>query len=229
MGTFRILVIDDDHLVGWALRRALTSLPVTVDVAATAREALDHFQAGSFDMAFLDIHLPDTNGLDLLPQLRHVSPSTRVVVISSDSTPANRRRAVEGGAWQFLEKPFELNDITRILTSLGGTFPAPRRHERFLSRMELRFHLLDPEPGETGMEWRYLDATSLDVGHGGLRLTTPFPLKPGQRVVLGPTAGDDPFVHLVRADTPARVVWVADHPSGWAAGLCYELTPGRTS
>lgn len=229
MGISHVLVIEDDHLVGWALHRALSALPVAVEVVATGQEAIARLESSHFDLAFLDIHLPDANGLELLGRIKTVSPDTRVLVITSDATLANRQRAVAEGAWQFIEKPFALDDITRVVAGLRGSFRERRRHDRFLARLNLSLHLLDPAPEDADMELRYLEATAVDVGAGGLRLRTPYPLRPGQRVAFKATSGEEPLARLLRSGEPALVVWAAEGKEGFAAGLAYEVTPGRIS
>ncbi len=67
---------------------------------------------------FLDIHLPDGNGIDLLREIDKISPNAIVIVMSGDASDTNRQRAYNGGAVQFLEKPFDLADLREMIEEL---------------------------------------------------------------------------------------------------------------
>ena len=117
------LVVDDDPLIRWALATELSSLGMTVAIAGTGRTALDVLGAGRHNLVFLDIHLPDANGIDLLGDIATLSPETRVVVMSADADEENRRRSLAGGALRFLEKPFELPVIGGLVRRALGDAP----------------------------------------------------------------------------------------------------------
>ena len=115
MGGVRLLVVDDEALVCWAIERAAVRQQAHVRIAPTGAEAIACIGESPYDVAFIDIHLPDINGLELLAQLRILSPATKFVVLTSDATPGNRERAYARGAWQFIEKPFDLSEVGLLL------------------------------------------------------------------------------------------------------------------
>lgn len=116
-----VLVVDDDPLIRWALEREFSSLGATVTLTGSGKTALDEIRAIRYDLVFLDIHLPDANGIDLLGAIAAVSPATRVIVMSADADEENRQRSMAGGALQFVEKPFDLPVLHGLVRSaLGG-------------------------------------------------------------------------------------------------------------
>lgn len=216
----RALVVDDDNLISWALHKALSSLRLEVVVAGTGAEALACARAAAYEFVFLDIHLPDANGLDLLREIKLLAPGAKIVMLSCAGTAGNRRRAYESGAWQFIAKPFELAEVVSLVRSALGGHAEIRRFDRRLCHLPLRIAVLDSAHG-AGPEVQYLDATTLDVGAGGLRLHTGYPLCPGQWVRTSIADGEDSCAELVRSDAPAEVIWVVPESGGFTVGLRY--------
>jgi len=215
------LIVDDDNLVCWALERALAGQGLSVDVAQTGGEALARLGRARYDIAFLDIHLPDANGLDLLDCIQRECPQTRVVMLSCDDTCENRARAFGSGAWQFVGKPFEMAAIAGLLRSHYGQFPERRRHERYVCHAPLRIELLDPDR-DGDADLRYVEAEMSEIGQGGLRLHLDFPLRPGQKLRAWSTSREEPCARFLRRETPAEVVWVRPEHGRFAAGLRFS-------
>ena len=222
MGDLQLLVVDDDALVAWALERAASQLRADVSIAGSGSAALDSLRSGRYDLAFIDIHLPDANGLDLLLQIRDLSPATKIVVLSSDASSSNRECAFERGAWQFIEKPFELSEIAQVLGDCNnGAVEERRTGQRMLCRLPLRFDLVEREAERTnGMPCSF-EATATDVSDNGLRIQTAFELRPGQMLRLHPSQSDDPCAAKLHPGSRAQVVWVASSHDATSAGLAY--------
>ena len=222
MGDLQLLVVDDDSLVAWALERAASQLRADVSVAASGSAALDSVRAGRYDLAFVDIHLPDANGLDLLLQIRDLSPKTKIVVLSSDASSSNRECAFARGAWQFIEKPFELSEIAQVLGDCGnGSFEERRADQRMLCRLPLRFDLVERDAERADRLPCSFEATATDVSENGLRILTAFELRPGQILRLHSAHGDDPCAAKLHPGSRAQVVWVAPAHDATSAGLSY--------
>jgi len=114
----KILVVDDNELIGWGLKKGLSSRGDSVSVMADMGRALDALATERHEIVFLDIHLPDGNGLDLLDRIRNESPETRVVVITANPTERDRDRALRSGAYRFLAKPFSISEIRGIVAEI---------------------------------------------------------------------------------------------------------------
>ncbi len=221
MGDLHLLVVDDDDLVAWALEKAAAQRHAEVCVAATGSAALARVRSGSYDLAFVDIHLPDANGLDLLIEIRDLSPATKIVVLSSDATPGNRECAFARGAWQFIEKPFDLAEIAQVLGDCTGPLEERRDGKRTFCRLPIRIDVVDPPADLACAAPCSFEATATDLSDGGLRIHTAFDLQPGQFVRLHATKTDDPSAVMLRTARDAQVVWVAPGSQFRLAGLAY--------
>ncbi|MGO9139782.1 MAG: sigma-54-dependent transcriptional regulator [Syntrophales bacterium] len=101
----RVLIIDDDRIYAKALIDMVSSMGHEVTSVLTAQEGLMAAQSYSFDVVFLDVQLPDGNGLMLLPDI-HATPSTpEVIIITGFGSPDGAELAIKNGAWDFVEKP----------------------------------------------------------------------------------------------------------------------------
>lgn len=80
--------------------------------AFTLREGLKEAVSGKFDVIFLDVRLPDGNGLDVLPQLRKTPSSPEVIIITAQGDPDGAELAIKSGAWDYIQKPSSLQAMT---------------------------------------------------------------------------------------------------------------------
>ncbi len=114
----RVLIVDDEMLIRWALGQALGAQGCVVTEAATAREAVLAVRAGEFDVVVSDYRLPDTTGLELLREIRALSPASHVFLITAFGTPEMVDEAMELGVCRVLEKPIDLDVATRTILNL---------------------------------------------------------------------------------------------------------------
>lgn len=103
-----ILIIDDEEPIAWALRRAFERDKHRVAVAATAEDGLAKAKQHPPDVVFLDVKLPGMDGLTALGELKKTAPDAAVVVITAHGNLNTAVKAVEGGAFDYLAKPFDL-------------------------------------------------------------------------------------------------------------------------
>lgn len=164
-----VLVVDDDNLVCWALCKELANHRLNARTACSGVECMSAVEENRFDLVFLDVHLPDANGIDLMKPIREISPETRVVIISGDGSFQSKERALSEGAAQFLEKPFDITMVTRVVESTLWEFSCKRKHFRYLCSIPLRISILAPSPEEAKFDLDSLGGTINDVGpEGGL-------------------------------------------------------------
>ena len=101
----KVLIIDDDRLNSEMLHDMIITMGHEVACAFTAEEGLKAALSHSFDVVFLDVQLPDGNGLMLLPDI-HTTPSApEVIIITGYGSPDGAELAIKNGAWDFIEKP----------------------------------------------------------------------------------------------------------------------------
>ena len=102
-----ILIVDDEPEVRESLEELLGSEGYTLDSASTAEEGLKRLTDGNFDLALLDVNLPDGNGLDLLKSLKRESPDTGVIMITAYDSSRTAFQASKEGAESYVTKPWD--------------------------------------------------------------------------------------------------------------------------
>lgn len=110
-----ILVIDDQSDMGWIMSRIFHERGHKVIVSRSGKEGLKKFMdRKDFDLVFLDIKLPDLNGFEVLEQIKKTSPGTKVIIITAFGSPEARQQALVRGASAFLDKPIQIDEMTRL-------------------------------------------------------------------------------------------------------------------
>jgi two-component system nitrogen regulation response regulator GlnG len=104
-----ILIVDDEEAVCWALKKALGKLAHQVAVASSAEEACRLVARQLPDAIILDVRLPGLDGLSALAQLQMLSKDAPIIVVTAFGNLSTAVRAVEGGAFDYLAKPFDLD------------------------------------------------------------------------------------------------------------------------
>jgi CheY-like chemotaxis protein len=109
----RILIVDDEQLILYGLSKTLHGL-AEVRTVATGREALLEVRSSFYDLCFLDIYLPDINGLVVMKKIKEISSETKVVIMTASQVNDHIKRAIEARADFFIAKPFKLPQIKVI-------------------------------------------------------------------------------------------------------------------
>ena len=104
-----ILIVDDEEAVCWALKKALSKIGHDVAVASSAEEAFRLVPKQIPDAIILDVRLPGLDGLSALDQLQDMTNDAPVIVVTAFGNLSTAVRAVEGGAFDYLAKPFDLD------------------------------------------------------------------------------------------------------------------------
>jgi len=124
----RILVVEDESRIADFLRRGLESAGYAVDIAGDATKALDYVHAAEYDLAILDLMLPDMDGLDLLKKIRNRKTSPPVMILSARDAVDDRVKGLELGADDYLVKPFAFVELlARVRALLRRGTPTPER------------------------------------------------------------------------------------------------------
>lgn len=113
-----ILIIDDEKDLCQLLGDTLSSHGYKVESANTRREAMSSLKSRLPDLVFLDLKLPDGDGLKLLSCIKKINPGTTVNIISAYGTEEVRDEARKLGAYGFIDKPFSEEDILRSIREL---------------------------------------------------------------------------------------------------------------
>ena len=112
-----ILIIDDEKDLCSLLYDAL-SRSYNVSIANTRKDAIASIKRETPDVAFLDLKLPDGDGIKLLSRIKKINPETIVNIISAYGSEESREEAKKKGAYTFIDKPFTEKEILRSITQL---------------------------------------------------------------------------------------------------------------
>ena len=111
-----ILVIDDDESICYSLSRLIRRLGHEATSASTISDGLEKLPSKSFDLVFLDVRMPDGNGLDLLPRIQEICSRPEVIIMTGFGDPDGAELAIKSGAWDYIEKGASSKDILLSLT-----------------------------------------------------------------------------------------------------------------
>lgn len=110
----KVLVVDDDPVVGMSFNRVLSSdKGYVVITAQNAADALEKLREQEYDVVFTDIRMPGMDGVELAERVRARQPWTPVVIVTGYGTKANEERAKAAGVLEFLNKPLSPDMIER--------------------------------------------------------------------------------------------------------------------
>ena len=115
MTTSTVLVADDDAGIRTVIGQALERAGYQVRVTSNAATLWQWISDGQGDVVITDVVMPDENGLDLIPRIRKIRPELRVIVMSAQSTLLTAVKATERGAFEYLPKPFDLNELIAVV------------------------------------------------------------------------------------------------------------------
>ncbi len=111
----RVLIVDDEASICWALRESLADEGHRVDVAASAEAGLAIAEADPPDAVVMDVRLPGLDGLSAMARFRERLGPTPILIITAFGNLETAVRAMEGGAFDYLVKPFDLDQATSLI------------------------------------------------------------------------------------------------------------------
>ncbi len=121
-----ILIADDDRSIRTVLTQALGRSGYQVRSTSNAATLWRWVEEGEGDLVITDVVMPDENGLDLIPRIRRIRPDLRVIVMSAQSTLMTAVKAAQRGAFEYLPKPFDLQELLNVVgRALAGPVPMP--------------------------------------------------------------------------------------------------------
>jgi DNA-binding NtrC family response regulator len=112
----RILVVDDDENIRKVLMAILEDKDYNIEAVGTAREAIKRTEKRFYNLALIDIRLPDMEGIELLTKIRDTTPRMRKIIITGYPTLQNAVDAVNRGADAYIMKPF---DVEKVLSTIN--------------------------------------------------------------------------------------------------------------
>jgi len=116
----RILVVDDDQVVGKSFERVLTNKGYRVDTALSGREAFEKYAGADFDMVFTDLRMPGQDGLEVARRIKEMNPWLPIVVVTGYATQQAEESAKAIGVAEFIQKPLTPSIIEEVAARIMG-------------------------------------------------------------------------------------------------------------
>lgn len=115
-GKAKILVVDDEHSVRWAFEKALQKAGYEVMLAENGLKGLKLYESFKPDITFVDIRMPEMDGLQVLKNIRERDPEAQVVVMTAYTDMETTVSAMKLGAYDFLSKPFNIDECLLLIS-----------------------------------------------------------------------------------------------------------------
>ena len=121
----RILLVDDERLILYSLSKSFRLAGAEVTEVMNGRDALAELQRGSYDICFLDVQLPDSNGLELMKIIRDLSPSTEIIIMTASDLTGKQLLSMKEQGCLYLSKPFNLDEAQELVSRHQRRSAAP--------------------------------------------------------------------------------------------------------
>ena len=158
-----VLIIDDDQPTCDALTELVKNIGHKADFALTAGEGVEKAEEGDFDVVFLDVRLPDANGLSILPTLRQRPLPPEVIILTGLGDPDGAELAIRNGAWDYLQKPLSPKEILLPLQRVLKYRDTLRHHAKLPESFN-RSGIAGTSPAITGALEKLASAARSDAG-----------------------------------------------------------------
>ena len=194
--------------------------------ASNGCEGLIKIKQQTFDIIFVDINLPDINGIELLDKIQELSLLSKLIVITAETNEDYRRTAINKGAIDFIEKPFGFHEIKKLVNSIFSEYTEKRECQRFTCDMPCSIVVLkNPDTdGEEIPNNECLHGTAVDVSKKGLELRFKKDITgiaKGKFVRLLTGVSDHSFFDFLSSNVIAEIVWVKTQGDEVFVGLKY--------
>jgi DNA-binding NtrC family response regulator len=131
-----VLVIDDDEDIRKVLSEILKDNGYNADSAETGRQALRKTEKKFYNIALIDIKLPDTDGIELLTKIKETKPKMRKIIITGYPTLKNAVEALNKGADAYIMKPL---DIEKVLATIKEQLKKQRREQKMTEKQLVQY------------------------------------------------------------------------------------------
>jgi len=143
----RILVVDDDENIRKVVLAILEDEGYAVESVGTAKEAIEKSKRKFYNIALIDIRLPDMEGIELLTKIRETTPRMRKVIVTGYPTLQNAVEAVNKGADAYIVKPFDVKKVLKTIEDQLNKQQAEKQYsqDRVAEFIQARVKELDME------------------------------------------------------------------------------------
>jgi len=143
----RILIVDDDENIRKVLKTILEEEGYAVDEAENAKKAIEKSRRHVYNLALIDIRLPDMEGIELLTKMKDTVPKMRKIIITGYPTLQNAIEAVNRGADAYILKPFDMEKVLATIKEQLRKYEEEKRYsqEKVAEFIEARVKELEAE------------------------------------------------------------------------------------
>jgi DNA-binding NtrC family response regulator len=145
----RLLIVDDDDQLRRTLERRFERQSMSVTAAANAEQALTQAGQTTFDVALLDLHLPDMDGVELLGKLKELQPELEALLLTAHGSIETAILAMKKGAYDYLTKPFHLPELEVHIQKACEKVRLARRERQWVQQLRYespRYQLIGSSP-----------------------------------------------------------------------------------
>ncbi len=135
----KVLIIDDENTLGSSLARVLTHHGYDTTTVHSKKECVQLCVPFSFDLALLDLRLPDGNGLELIQELKKKYKNIQVIVMTGYGTIDLAVKATKQGAFHFITKPFDINEMINLVTRALSQSQLETENKQLLSVVKKQY------------------------------------------------------------------------------------------
>jgi len=141
--TLKILVVEDDIQVQEFMCSILSLEGCENDSSYNGTDALESLEKKEYDLVFLDLEIPEIHGLDVLSKLKALNPTSKAVILTGYASKESAIRALKEGAYDFIEKPFSIHEIARIVKNVKEEKSLERENDRLLKELKQTKNFLE--------------------------------------------------------------------------------------
>jgi len=145
----RILIVDDDENIRKVLTTILEEEGYIIESVDTGKKAIERTKRKAYNLALIDIRLPDIEGIELLTKMKDTTPKMRKIIITGYPTIQNAIEAVNRGADAYIVKPF---DMEKALRTIEGQLEKQQTEKRYSQEKVAEFIETRVRELETGKE-----------------------------------------------------------------------------
>jgi DNA-binding NtrC family response regulator len=133
----KILIVDDDAKIRSTIAKILNEKGFQTDTASSGKDAIEKATTEEFDIAILDLMMPEISGMDVLIELKKIKPKTKIIMITGFATIDNAVQAIKKGASDYITKPFKVEDLD---ATIKRTFEEAK-FDKEIKRLDLDYTL----------------------------------------------------------------------------------------
>ena len=132
----KALIVDDDKKLLTIMKSLLIEERHLVETCNNGLEAIRKFEDQKFDLVITDLMMPGMSGIDVLKEIRKISPGTLVIIITGFASLETAIQAIREGAYDYITKPFKLDEIKVVVNNAREKFRLVRENEKLILELQ---------------------------------------------------------------------------------------------